>query len=812
MKRTKKNTITIGMKLTVLLLLIQFSTTVFGQNTIILCNTDQKSSTEQARSDQGMISKTIHINQEIDIDSDININDTIVFNLFADKHYSAVVSQVTKNVLETTTISCSLIGYDLAYCVITFSDSKYAIIIDIPSKNEYYKINFNRENNTYYVSLFNRANMNSVDEAPGILPPSPKMENIEGNMNKDEPSHSKSGTFSPYQQNNLKSVGDPEIITLMVVYTPAAAAWSAANETSINNTISMMLATSNIVLSNSNTNVQLELVHSEQVAYTELNNSNDLYNLRDDGDGIMDNVHTLRDTYCADLVMLLENISFTGGLGYTLNTTSPFGLPTYAFSLVRVQQANGATFTPIHEIGHNMGCHHHKLQSVSPGPGLYSYSAGWRWNGVSGDYCSVMTYTSGTYFGDGITHQRVPYFSNPDVLYEGIPVGNSVDGDNAKTVRIEKSVIASYRNGCCIQPSVQASVNQVVNISDTSATIKWTRGNGSNIIVLLRESNAVNIPPVDGSSYSADSCFGLGSVTQLDNYVVYDGIEDSVTVTNLSPGSMYYYAAYEYNNTDNCYSGSPLTGSFSTFLTPPPIAGQANADTTICENNVAELEVINYYGNIQWQDSPNGTSGWANVSGGTGQNAALYTSSTLSDTTYFRAQISLPGYSNVYSNIVVANVISIDNSLTQVGDTIFSNHNNAVSYQWVDCNNSFVDIFGETLQYYIPQTSGSYAVIIEDGQCVDTSTCMTISFTDIFEETEKTFTIIPNPVIDDLIVQSSSDYKNTSYLIYNSLGQVIMKGNLKLSNIVNTSSLTPGYYTIRIIDDEITETILFFKQ
>jgi hypothetical protein len=33
-----------------------------------------------------------------------------------------------------------------------------------------------------------------------------------------------------------------------------------------------------------------------------------------------DDVHGLRDTYCADVVVLLEETNFTGGVGWLLNT------------------------------------------------------------------------------------------------------------------------------------------------------------------------------------------------------------------------------------------------------------------------------------------------------------------------------------------------------------------------------------------------------------------------------------------------------------------------------------------------------------
>jgi hypothetical protein len=189
----------------------------------------------------------------------------------------------------------------------------------------------------------------------------------------------------------------------------------------------------------------MTLVHSSEISYTESGDSgDDLERLTYTSDGYLDDVHTWRNQYGADLVVLFTYVNDVGGIAWLLNTTS--GEPEYGFSITRVQQASW-TYTTIHEMGHNMGCHHHKEQNTQPGPGLFSYSAGWRWIGTdNGKYCSVMTYESGQYFADGQTHTRVGYFSNPDIVYQGVATGDAADGDNARTIREVKDVVSTYRS------------------------------------------------------------------------------------------------------------------------------------------------------------------------------------------------------------------------------------------------------------------------------------------------------------------------------------------------------------------------------
>ena len=88
------------------------------------------------------------------------------------------------------------------------------------------------------------------------------------------------------------------------------------------------------VHANSNTLVNLQLVHSQQINYVELNNEDDLNYLTNTNDGFMDEVHTLRNTHDADLVILLEVASFTGGIAWLLK--NPAGSAAYGLSLIHI--------------------------------------------------------------------------------------------------------------------------------------------------------------------------------------------------------------------------------------------------------------------------------------------------------------------------------------------------------------------------------------------------------------------------------------------------------------------------------------------
>ncbi len=363
----------------------------------------------------------------------ITKGDELVLNLFPDTSYHATVDRVSVNVQGTITVRGRLRNYPLGYVLISTTGELSLASIRVPELRVEYTIVYDPDSRAHYLLDTDPLKADKLKDSPAVIPPPPQ----------------------PEEQEEIKALQERVLldqvandstatIDVMVVYTPAAKLWATANEGSISNVIAQAMGKGQLVADNSGTHFTAQLVYSAEVAYTESGDSEiDLERLQRSGDGYLDSVHTWRNTYGADLVVLFTKMEDTGGIGYTLN--SPSGTPAYGFSITRVQQASW-TYTTIHEIGHNMGLGHHKNQNTEPGPGLYPYSAGWRWISSDGGlYCSVMTYEDGSFFSDGINHTQVAYFSNPSILYLGTATGNATNGDNARTARETKNVIAAYR-------------------------------------------------------------------------------------------------------------------------------------------------------------------------------------------------------------------------------------------------------------------------------------------------------------------------------------------------------------------------------
>ncbi|MBW6480765.1 MAG: hypothetical protein K0B37_15150, partial [Bacteroidales bacterium] len=100
-------------------------------------------------------------------------------------------------------------------------------------------------------------------------------------------------------------------------------------------------------------------------------------------------------------------------------------------------------------------------------------------------------------------------------------------------------------------PTVQSSNAFTSSRSNTSINISWTRGNGSHRILIGRKDGPVNIEPQDLTNYNTTSGFG-NSWAQIGtgNYGLYAGTGNNVNITNLEPGTNYYFALFEYNGSN----------------------------------------------------------------------------------------------------------------------------------------------------------------------------------------------------------------------------------------------------------------------
>ena len=87
-----------------------------------------------------------------------------------------------------------------------------------------------------------------------------------------------------------------------------------------------------------------------------------------------------------------------------------------------------------------------------------------------------------------------------------------------------------------------------------------------------------------------------------------------------------------------------------------------------------------------------------------------------------------------------------DASVTQSGNTLTANAVGA-SYRWLDCDDNFSAISGESSMQFIPMASGNYSAEVTENGCVDTSDCINITVVGLGEnQLDHEFEVYPNPV------------------------------------------------------------------
>jgi alpha-tubulin suppressor-like RCC1 family protein len=139
---------------------------------------------------------------------------------------------------------------------------------------------------------------------------------------------------------------------------------------------------------------------------------------------------------------------------------------------------------------------------------------------------------------------------------------------------------------------------------------------------------------------------------------------------------------------------------------------------------------------------------------------------------------------------------------TAVTGTFILAEQAGAEYQWVDCNNGFAAIPGDTLQGFTAKVNGSYAVIVTLNSCTDTSACENITNIGISKNAGHAAQLIiyPNPAGSIFTVQSNSP---GSYSITNSMGQVLRSFELNAANnfTIQIGDLESGIYFITGIND-----------
>ncbi|NBC84105.1 MAG: T9SS type A sorting domain-containing protein [Bacteroidetes bacterium] len=146
----------------------------------------------------------------------------------------------------------------------------------------------------------------------------------------------------------------------------------------------------------------------------------------------------------------------------------------------------------------------------------------------------------------------------------------------------------------------------------------------------------------------------------------------------------------------------------------------------------------------------------------------------------------------------------IDASVEINNHTLLANEEGA-DYQWLDCENSYTEIIGQTDRSFTPTSGGTYAVKIVKGKCTDTSACNELEMLSIslFSSFKDQIHVYPNPVNDIVSIELGRMYDEVQLQVIDMNGQIIVDRHYSSVEVIkhSLSDFKKGMYYFKIVSE-----------
>jgi hypothetical protein len=135
-------------------------------------------------------------------------------------------------------------------------------------------------------------------------------------------------------------------------------------------------------------------------------------------------------------------------------------------------------------------------------------------------------------------------------------------------------------------------------------------------------------------------------------------------------------------------------------------------------------------------------------------------------------------------------------SVTNNSPTLTANASSG-SFQWVNCDENYNPITGETDASYTAVGNGSYAVIVTENGCTDTSACETVNNVGLSNLEGENISIFPNPTTGKVTISNGTPIK--SVRVIDATGRVIIDSAPDKKEVsLDLGTYSKGAYTIEI--------------
>src|SRR5690554_5920269 len=375
---------------------------------------------------------------------------------------------------------------------------------------------------------------------------------------------------------------------------------------------------------------------------------------------------------------------------------------------------------------------------------------------VTEEVCGSYTWSANnqTYTSSGVYTETLATVEGCDSI---VTLDLTISGQAVSTT-VTEEVCGSYtwsaNNQTYTSSGVYTETLATVEGCDSVVTLDLTINNQSVSTTVTEEVCGSYTWSANNQTYTSSGVYTetLATVGGCDSIVTLDltiSNSQSSTVTEEVCGSYTWSANSQTYTSSGVYTETLATveGCDSVVTLDLTISGQA-VSTTVTEEAC---------GSYTWS-----------------ANNQTYTSSGV----YTETLATVGGCDSIVSLDLTIMDIVTDLTIDFENNALVSSPNYS-SYQWVNCDENYAPISGEVNSTFTPSSNGNYAVIITNGNCVDTSVCMRINILDLYNHEKNSMKIYPNPTGGLVKIEFVEPFSQGKISVYEMTGKLVQEFNIE---------------------------------
>lgn len=335
------------------------------------------------------------------------------------------------------------------------------------------------------------------------------------------------------------------------------------------------------------------------------------------------------------------------------------------------------------------------------------------------------------------------------------------------------------------------------------------------------------------TSGSANICLGTNAVLSASGFGTLSWYSSSTGGTYLGTGSSFTTPALTSTTTyyvqDSTCAASTRTAVTVTVNPLPTISLSGN--TQLCSGDSTTLSVSGNGDGFEWSTGSLNMNETFTPASTTNYWVTTYDGAGCVDTIFFAVNVTTPqtttqtvplcagdSYSvgnNTYSaagtytdslttvqagcDSVVVTTITIQSAIdTTVNYTsgILASNESGATYQWINCTTQQI-ISGAINQNFTPTQNGTYAVVILNGPCEDTSVCYTVTDVGMDEIVSNAAALVVTTASGQINALVQTGTSIVTYEFYNALGELVFSTSGQVGEIVSYHARSAGMYVVK---------------